>query len=766
MKKKGLDSYSVLDSRLSIVLLEPREDRTPSVSVRSHWPMERQALTEPPAPQAERHHVVKQLVGMMAQIDGHDVTVKGELPTEHLLQSVAKHATIISNGLALFQVWDQDHNCRLTLHEVSEGLKTACYKLQRLSVDPDRIYEAFEDVVGKKMKSSTGRRLSSAATWDISNDQFPALFDRMHLAVSDVEKPDPELDKGSARFLAAAVAAYELAHVGREHLVDGLVLPDPKAKTDPRTVCAHKLFPAHCIVHTVLAVVLLLAVFILVGGGTLWYALTEGWEWNFSFFYAVRAGLAVGFTTFVTPSESSAGFGIVFTVASTLVVAGALALYLSVALAARDAVRRDAVSRAYGLDGAERGHIDAIDAEVAKTKRALMYAKDHCVGHAGERLAIVVLAIVCLVIGTLWGLVEEKWTFLQSLYFAISAMSTSGVKTPVASSSSLWFAGFFCTLAVPVYAAFVALVAIVVASTVEQCRLKHVLGKARVELDFKIAAGLAGAKDADATAAGLDKADFMRLELLRCGVANVSTLRAIDDRFDRLDSDKSGAIDLTDVLSYVLFCGLDTDSSGLVSAKEWRTGLAKLVEWDIAPDGLSPDAVNALFNAVDVSGDGMIDVDEFRAVVQRSRNASSNAPVANVISPLAGLHQASRSAEQENADASLLVADDAPAFIPSEAAAPAADTTAHDLAAVVAAPEERALAAVAAPSRSSHRSEMRKIRRESMKQEQQAAKEAEAQAAKEAEALGAEPEEREVAAPALTGIEIRKIRRASMRQER
>lgn len=50
---------------------------------------------------------------------------------------------------------------------------------------------------------------------------------------------------------------------------------------------------------------------------------------------------------------------------------------------------------------------------------------------ASSRYAVMVLAVLWIFLGTAFGYVYEKWTFLKSLYFAVGAMSASGFPIPI-----------------------------------------------------------------------------------------------------------------------------------------------------------------------------------------------------------------------------------------------------------------------------------------------------------------------------------------------
>eukprot|EP00912_Choanoflagellata_sp_UC4_P000663 UC4_evm1s414 len=55
-------------------------------------------------------------------------------------------------------------------------------------------------------------------------------------------------------------------------------------------------------------------------------------------------------------------------------------------------------------------------------------------------------------IGILYGMAHEKWTFIESWFFATSALSTAGMLAPDTGDTGMFFTGFYCLTGVAVYA--------------------------------------------------------------------------------------------------------------------------------------------------------------------------------------------------------------------------------------------------------------------------------------------------------------------------
>ena len=59
---------------------------------------------------------------------------------------------------------------------------------------------------------------------------------------------------------------------------------------------------------------------------------------------------------------------------------------------------------------------------------------------------------VMLAVGIVFGMVQQEWSFITSLYFSVTAMSTAGLQAiQTEDAFSFVFTGVFCLVGVPVY---------------------------------------------------------------------------------------------------------------------------------------------------------------------------------------------------------------------------------------------------------------------------------------------------------------------------
>jgi hypothetical protein len=78
------------------------------------------------------------------------------------------------------------------------------------------------------------------------------------------------------------------------------------------------------------------------------------------------------------------------------------------------------------------------------------------------RVKIVLAAVVWVFVGVAYGLLFENWSFIQSVYFATSALSTAGLQTPSCNGGDEYncslgkirgsYLGIYILIGVPLYA--------------------------------------------------------------------------------------------------------------------------------------------------------------------------------------------------------------------------------------------------------------------------------------------------------------------------
>jgi len=201
-------------------------------------------------------------------------------------------------------------------------------------------------------------------------------------------------------------------------------------------------------------------------------------------------------------------------------------------------------------------------------------------------------------------MLHEDWTFISSVYYGVTAMSTGGLQTPNARSAfSMLFTGIYVLIGVPLY---VVILCVCVCVCITRKSFKHqhsnrygcclgIFANALVQKaadrreeeklnakiskeEFKFVQMINQKKhgpkgddddDDDDEAEPIDKYQFFEMELLRAGVVDLDFLEQVEETFDRFDVDKSGSVSWLEMVAYNAFAAVDLDDSGEIDYDEF-----------------------------------------------------------------------------------------------------------------------------------------------------------------------------------------------------
>jgi hypothetical protein len=143
-----------------------------------------------------------------------------------------------------------------------------------------------------------------------------------------------------------------------------------------------------------------------------------------------------------------------------------------------------------------------------------------------------------------WGSVASMWaleySFLDSLYICISAMSTGGMKTVPVDADDIYYAilALYAAVGVPVLAVTCGVVAQQLDTRVKDSDMEAQIS-CRVTAEEVEMMSSIGIEDGDGY---IDSGEYVILILVRIGVLKPDLLVAIIDRFETLDVDKKNAL--------------------------------------------------------------------------------------------------------------------------------------------------------------------------------------------------------------------------------
>jgi Ca2+-binding EF-hand superfamily protein len=216
---------------------------------------------------------------------------------------------------------------------------------------------------------------------------------------------------------------------------------------------------------------------------------------------------------------------------------------------------------------------------------------------------VFVVFILYLGAGVVYGMAHMEWTFIRSLFFSISALSTGGLQAPEEpvdrDDPLMWMVVLWLLTGVPVFALFLGLVAnAAVASQQEALMLRQMQENlSKAEMEFVAQMG-------DVGDVNIDFCEFFQFKLLRMGFLTRQQLDNIRDQFKELDVDGSGELTPDEMNAALCFDDYDVDRSGHIDLAEF-INLAKYMQ--LSPD---LDVITSKFDELS-GGDGELDKGDF-----------------------------------------------------------------------------------------------------------------------------------------------------------
>ena len=202
-----------------------------------------------------------------------------------------------------------------------------------------------------------------------------------------------------------------------------------------------------------------------------------------------------------------------------------------------------------------------VDVGGGKKKCTMFYDRNASVIRAWGFLAL------WLTVGTLYGVLKEKWTFVTSLYFASAACSTGGLAGPTPDPAGVWFTAVYSIIGVPLYGAAVGQIAEGLTKRYIQKQQQKTMAKAIDQAEFDIAtrlkSGAVGSGDGT-----IDLFSFTLMQLYRLRRTNEEEIKEIWDDFRELDADKNGKFTRSEMQAAMAFDSKDIDHSSNLTLAE------------------------------------------------------------------------------------------------------------------------------------------------------------------------------------------------------
>eukprot|EP00750_Incisomonas_marina_P025278 INCI5369.10.p1 GENE.INCI5369.10~~INCI5369.10.p1 ORF type:complete len:448 (-),score=86.05 INCI5369.10:148-1491(-) len=194
--------------------------------------------------------------------------------------------------------------------------------------------------------------------------------------------------------------------------------------------------------------------------------------------------------------------------------------------------------------------------------------------------------------GVCYGVYSEGWPILDSLYFAITSLSTAGLKGPTHHFNGLEanctnaadgecqtfpmvFVGLFCFAGVPLFAMVLGSIANFQIDQLMELRVQKRIERNIEVTEFEFANSLAGGTRDDM----MEYVEFLQISLLRSGLVDQRRLDAIRNQFDVLDINSDQKVSRLEVAAMAIFNKFDVNSSGNIDFLEYLLCVDSLNEF-------------------------------------------------------------------------------------------------------------------------------------------------------------------------------------------
>lgn len=292
--------------------------------------------------------------------------------------------------------------------------------------------------------------------------------------------------------------------------------------------------------QTIGLAVLVVCVFLLTG--TLFFGLVENWSILDALYFSTSTVTTCGIGDLVPQHTASKIFMIFYVVMAVLLIGSALGLLAQAALQRHERLREQVLQRLGRTDmtSEEEQPASPSGSRVCLWIAAVM-AKWDAINPIAQRSIVALIALFLILVSTaIFFTQSEGWTILDSVYYAVLVSSTVGLGDVVAESDSAKIFSIFLMLcgSAIVATSLTGIAEVFIRHSQHKLAEKILLAQVRPES--------LPAMDLD-NSGSVSQQEFLEFMLVHMGLVSPEDIAAINKRFEELDRNHSGTLDLDDL---------------------------------------------------------------------------------------------------------------------------------------------------------------------------------------------------------------------------
>jgi hypothetical protein len=285
--------------------------------------------------------------------------------------------------------------------------------------------------------------------------------------------------------------------------------------------------------------------------GIIFYYYYDGFTLATSYYYAMEAGLSIGFCQPSEIDDWSRLFTIGYDLLGSSVVSGAIGVLAGHLMSTRTTLIR--VNHEFGAFSLydEVGKVT-----VGSICRFLWYHMKWLFGWYTHRSITIVFIFFLLWIawGTILVMKTEQYSFITALYWAVTTMATGGLQSPACLYGTEGdtcnigtlrggLMGFYMMIGVPLYAITLAQISRFAVDATMEARQQSLLNAPITDADFLFTANILSPQGSTTLVMG----EYLLLELMRLGATNQQQIEEIKKKFYKIDCEQKGELEIEDL---------------------------------------------------------------------------------------------------------------------------------------------------------------------------------------------------------------------------